>query len=164
MESIHYRRRWFYVLWCGLLLASLAALVAWETPRRSGTSKLNLRVRVKELPPQTLVKVWAGPRGRWPKAAWTPLELHPTDENVIVNALPLSVAYRRWVKDTIPRRTADLVVLSFQAPGQAPRYLALPLVQDWRSGILRPGRKMSVSMECGWKGLLTDASGFSKLE
>jgi hypothetical protein len=168
MESIHYRRRGFYVLWGVLLLASLIALGLWETPQRSSTAKLTLRLKVNDLPAQTQVKVWAGPRGRWPGAAWTGLgaaaAIQPTDDKVALEVLPLPVAYRRWGKDTIPRRTADLVVLRFEAPGQAPRYLVLPLGEDWRSGLLRPGRKMSVSMECRWGGLGTDPAGFARLE
>ena len=32
--SIHYRRRWFYALWIGLLLLSGAGLFLWERPVR----------------------------------------------------------------------------------------------------------------------------------
>jgi len=165
-RSIHHRRRWFYVLWGVLLLGSLATLALWETPVRSGTAKLTLRLKVRELPVQTAVKVWVGPRGRWPGLAWTgqraAASLQSVDENLILNALPLPVGYRRWVKDILPRRTADLVVLRFENPREAPRYLALPLRQDWRSGFLAPRRVMTLSMECGWKGLPTDPTGFSK--
>lgn len=168
MESIHYSRRGYYVLWGVLLLASLAALALWETPRLRGTARLTLRLKVRELPAQTTVKVWVGPRGRWPGSAWTgqgaAASLPSADGNVSLNALSLPVAYRRWVQDTIPRRTADLVVLRCEASGQAPRYFALPLVQDWRSGLLAPRRTMTLSMELGWKGLPTDPSGFSRLE
>ena len=168
MNSIHYRRRWYYVLWGALLLVSLAVLALWETPGETGTAKLTLRLKVRELPAQTVVSVWTGPRGRWPGAAWTgqgaAASFQSADGNLNLNVLLLPVAYRRWVKDILPRRTADLVVLRCQAPDQAPRYLALPLARDWRNGFLAPRRVMTLSMECGWKGLPTDPSGFSKLD
>lgn len=156
------------MLWSLLLLISIAALVLWETPQYLGTSKLTLRLEVKDLPGQTRVKVWAGPRGQWPGVGWTgqvaAAEIKPTDEKVVLVALPLPVAYRRWGKAIIPRRTADLVVLRFEDPHQAPRYLALPLGQDWRNGFLAPHRVMTLSMKFGWNGLPTDPSGFSRLE
>lgn len=167
-RSIHHRRRWFYALWCALLVASGVALALWIMPERSGTSRLTLLLRVEKLPPLTQVRVWAGPRSRWPGAAWVGqgavTEIRATDEKVVMVALPLPVATRRWVKDIIPGRTADLVVLQFEAPGQQARYLALPLAQDFRSGILAPGRRMTLVMECGWERLGTDPAGFSELD
>ncbi len=166
--SIHYRRRWFYVLWGVLLLASLGALALWETPKLTGTAQFTLQLQVQNLPARTQVKVWAGPRGGWPGSAWrdqgVAAEVRIVAESVTLVALPLLVAYRRWVKDTIPRRTADLVVLRFEAPGQPPRYFAQPLVGDWLSGILRPGRRMTLRTERRWQDLGTDPAGFSALE
>lgn len=168
MDPIHYRRRWFYVLWGALLLVSLGALALWETPGQIGTAKLALQLTVKDLPAGVDVKVWAGPRRRWPGAAWTgqgaAAQVRPVGAGVVLKAFPLSVAYRRWVKDIIPRRTADLVVLRFEAPGQTPRYMVLPLRQDWQIGLLRPGREMSVGIQCPWDGLWTDPTGFSAME
>ena len=167
-RSIHHRRRWFYVLWGVLLMASLTALGLWETPKLVGAARLSVRLKVDNLPPHSQMKVWAGPHGRWPGATWAgqgaAAEVHPSDEKVVLEGLLLPVSYRRWGKDTIPRRTADLVVLRFQVPGQAPRFLPLPLGQDWRSGLLRPERKMSVAIQCEWQGLTTDPAGFGGLD
>lgn len=167
-RSIHHRRRWFYILWCALLGASAVALAFWMVPERAGTSKFTLLLKVKELPSLTRVRVWAGPQSRWPGAAWTGqdaiAEIRPSDEKVVMVALPLSVATRRWVKHIIPSRTADLVVLRFEAPGQKARYLALPLGRDFRSGVLAPGRRMTLSLECDWGRLGTDPADFANLD
>ena len=156
------------MLWSSLLLISIAALVLWETPQYSGTSKLTLRLEVKGLPLETRVKVWAGPRGQWPGVGWTgqdvATEIKPVNEKVVLEALSLPVAYRRWGKAIIPRRTADLVVLRFEDPYQASRYLAVPLGQDWRSGFLAPHRVMTLNMKFRWNALSTDPSRFSSLE
>ncbi|MDP2875521.1 MAG: hypothetical protein Q8O00_05000 [Holophaga sp.] len=166
--SIHFRRRWFYVLWGAMLLSCITVLILWETPKRSGTAKLTLRLEISKIPTQTVVKVWTGPRDRWPGVAWTGqdavAEIRPNDHKVSLESLPLPVAYRRWGKDTIPRHTTDLVVLRFEAPNQSPRYMPFPLGQDWRVGLLRPGRTMSLSMDCGWVGLETDPAKFGDLE
>lgn len=166
--SIHYRRRWFYVLWCVLLLASIAGLALWEVPARIGNARIILWLQVKGVPARSKVMVWVGPHRRWPGSVWqgqgAVAETWAEDETVSLKAFRLPVAYRRWVKDCIPRRTADLVVIRFEAPGQPPRYRALSLGDDWQSGLLAPGRMMHIEIKCEWNGLGTDPSGFSKME
>lgn len=167
-RSIHYRRRWYYGLWVALLLTSVIGLALWETPNRSSASKITLRLKVKNLPAHTKVMVWAGPQGRWPGSTWTGegaiTEINPAGEIFHFEKLALPVAYRRWGKNTIPRRTTDLVVLRFEAPGQAARYIPLPLGKDWRSGMLAPGWVMRLVIENEWEQLGIDSSAFSRLE
>lgn len=166
--SIHYQRRWFYILWASLLMASAAFLLLWETPARRGTSKITLGLVVKGLPPQTRVEVWTGPKDHWPGLDWKGQDpgakIRIKDEWVVLEPFVLPVAYRRWVKGTIPRHTADLLVLRFDAPGQSPRYMALPLKKDWESGLLSPGRILRVNTEFAWEKLWLDPSRFSELE
>jgi len=148
------------VVWCGLLLASLGALVVWETPKRAGSADLAIKIRIPDLPAGSTVQFWTGPRKAWPAAdgvaplnqAGTPLGI-PAEA---VSALKLRVAYRRWIGGTIARRTDDLVVLKFQPNTGAPRYFALPLDMDWHTGLLRPGQRMSVAATATWDGLWLD--------
>jgi hypothetical protein len=157
--SIHRRRRGFYVLWILLLLSSLLALVLWETPRSSGVAELSLQLQVRSIPGDTRLRVWAGPWKSWPGASWSGegavVDVMTQPGAILAPTIPLSVGYRRWIQDFmyIPRKTADLVVLRFDAPSQAPRYVVLPLKSDWYAGVLRPGRGMKVSIEMTWDGL-----------
>lgn len=148
-----------YALWAGLLVLSLAILFLWETPARTGNGKVRLRVTVTGLPESTRVLVWTGPHkaglAAMTRGEGVPV---PTIKNGVVAVPPqvLPVAYRRWVKGTIPRRTADLVVLRFETPMQPARFLTFPLDQDWRSGTLAPRQVLIIMMDCRWEQLHTN--------
>jgi hypothetical protein len=148
-----------YALWAALLGLSGIALLLWETPAQTGTGKVQLRVNVAGLPQTTRVLVWTGPRkgGLAAMARGEGTPIPPAGNGVVtVPTLVLPVAYRRWVRDTIPRRTADLIMLRFESPGQPSRYLAFPLDQDWRAGTLAPRRILRILMDCRWDQLRTD--------
>jgi hypothetical protein len=156
--SIHYRRRWYYVLWSCLLLASLIALVLWETPSPVGTVNVQMNIAIKDLPEGCQFSVWAGPRRSWHGNNLVESQagrIIPPDGKV-VESLVLPVAYRRWGGGYIPRRTSDFIVLVFMPPSGEPHYLALPLDTDLRTGFLRLGRKMTVSLGFHWRRLGTD--------
>lgn len=152
--SIHYRRRWYYVLWSVLLAASVGLLVLWRIPARSGEATIRLQLWVKDAPAGTRVGVWVGPRALWKggKPEEIPSEpLSPNGKLVLTRTLP--VAYQRWVGGCIPGKTADQVVLVFQPVEGPVRYLSLSLREDWDKGVLQPGRKMFVAVQSNWKGL-----------
>ena len=142
--SIHYRRRWFYVLWAALLLASLAALALWETPRSRDEATLKVQFRSPSaVPPGTVVQAWVGPSARRPDAAWlgegsfveAPLG---ASQRVTLPVLKVKLGPRRWVKGAfVPRATWDLLLLRILRPGEAPRYVFMPLAGDLTSGLLR---------------------------
>lgn len=159
-KSIHFRRRWFYVLWLCLLLASLAALVLWETPSRSGKVNLQIQVLVKQAPQGCRVQVWVGPGRKWQGKLSDGREVRVNqafpEVGKVVASLELPVAYRRWTRQYIPGQTADLVVLVFTPPTGSPRYLGFHLDTDLNTGLLRPGRGMKLSLECAWEGLWND--------
>jgi hypothetical protein len=165
--SIHFRRRYFYALWAGLFLLSLGALILWETPASTATSRVELRVQIKGLPAGVQARVWVGPRGQWRGKAsqteGTPVPL-PANGPVVVPPQTVWAGYRRWVKGFIPRRTADLVVLCFQESGQPDRFLPFPLAQDWRSGMLGPRRVLRIGCECNWKSLRQDPAAVTVTE
>ena len=158
--SIHYKRRWFYVLWCTLLLASLAALGLWETPARSGSADLAFKIQVANVPPGCAVQFWAGPKKAWPgadhRAPMNQPGLPLTAAGEAIGHLNLRVAYRRWIGGVIARRTDDLLVLKFQPRSGTPRYFTIPLDMDWHSQILRPGRRMAFSTSIDWGNLWLD--------
>lgn len=165
--SEHFRRRWFYVLWCSLLGLSLIALAMWETPKQSGTARVMLSLRPLDFPKNCRAQAWVGPHGRWPGAAWTGegawAEM-PVGEGVLnFPPVDLSVGYRRWVKNFIPRKTSDLLVVKFQAPGVPPRYFVLPMGNDWHQGLLRIGRRMGLQADISWDGLWQDPSVFGEM-
>lgn len=157
IESIHHKRRWYYVLWCGLLLVSLAALGLWELPAQSGSADLTVRIQVANVPPGCTAQLWAGPKDRWPEADRSP-SLNQTGspltaEGMAIGSLKLRVGYRRWIGGVIPRRTDDLVVVKFQPESGPPRYLGIPLDTDWRTRLLRPGQRMVITATTSWDGL-----------
>lgn len=162
--SIHHQRRWYYALWGVLLGLSLTAKLLWETPSRKGIAYLAVRLEVQDLPAGSRAQVWAGPRAQWEGAAWQGLgsvagaTVGPGE--VSIPRIPLLVGYRRWVhNDFIPRRTSDLVVCRVLPPSGGPRYLAFPLKEDWRSGILRPGGHLALKLGCRWSDLSADPAG-----
>jgi hypothetical protein len=161
VRSIHYRRRWFYVLWCALLLASAGAWVLWVTPRASGTVKMVIRLKIEAAPRGCRVQAWAGPRARWAGDAWhgenPAAEAVMGEDRLDLPPIRLDIAFRRWIKDYIPSRTSDLLVIRFVPPTGQSRYFFLPLEKDWRSGLLRVGWVMNVKIPCPWQSLGTDA-------
>jgi hypothetical protein len=158
--SIHYRRRWFYVLWVSLLLLSAGAWGLWEKPRRVEFASLSVTLRVRNAPPGTRVQVWAGPVAQWPGPAWSGQGLAQAelraDGYVALPLLRIQIGRRRWVKGYVPRYTWDLMMLRLTAPGEPARYFAYPLSEDIRMGVLRSGWRLSYDAAVAWGNLHTD--------
>jgi hypothetical protein len=159
-RSIHFRRRWAYTAWGVILLASLGAWGLWERPKALASADLEVRVKIRQAPPDVTVTAWAGPWARFAgpeqfRDAPIQVPLLP-DGTATLPVFHMPIAYRRWVRGYIPRDTWDLVVLRFTAPGQGPRYLGLPLAKDIRNGFLLPRHKMTGRLECAWTTLRTD--------
>jgi len=156
-----------YVLWSVLLGLSIAALVLWETPKSSGTAKLAVSCRPQGLPAGCRVKAWVGPRSKWAGAAWDGegawSELPANTGEIVFPPVAITVGYRRWVKNYIPRKTSDLLVLRFQAPAVAPRYFVLPLGADWIHGSFRTDRQTGIRADITWDGLWQDPSAFKAM-
>jgi hypothetical protein len=159
-DSIHYRQRWFYALWVTLLLMSCWALFLWERPLRFEQASLAVKVQIRNAPTGTQVQVWAGPWSRWEGLRWsgeeggrTPLQ---ADGSASLPLLRIQIARRRWLQGYVPRGTWDLVMLRFTAPSRPPRYLAVPLSEDIRQGVLRPKWRLTTSIGKSWEGLQTD--------
>lgn len=166
VRSIHFRRRWYYVMWCGFLLASLVALGLWETPAQAGTADLTVKILVTNIPPGCTSQLWKGSKKRWPDAdrippmnqAGSPL----TAEGKAIGSLKLRVGYRRWIGGVIARRTDDLVVMKFQPVSGHPRYFGIPLEMDWHTRLLRPGQRMVITTTTDWDGLWSDPGSIPK--
>lgn len=154
-DSIHYRRRWYYVLWSSLLVASFWLWILWLVPAKSGEAAIRLNLRIADIPAGSRIGVWAGPRASWDGSGKGDLAATaqvPSDGALTLTRL-LPVAYRRWIGDYIPGKTSDLLILMIQPPEGAVRYITLRLHQDWRDGTLQPGRRLLVTLEGKWKGL-----------
>lgn len=166
VQSIHFKRRWYYALWCVLLLASLVALGLWETPVQGGTAELTFNIQIKNPPTGCTAQAWVGPRKRWPVAdrlaPMTEVGKPLTAEGAAVGTLALRVGYRRWIGGILPRSTDDLVVVKFQPNGGTARYFAYPLDLDWHNGLLRPGRRMGIQITFDWDGLWLDPASVPK--
>lgn len=158
-RGIHYRRRWFYVFWVVLLLLSAGALALWERPLAIVQAPLVVKIQVNRAPPGTQVQVWTGPWSRWPGPNWTGAGALSTallaDGPTTLPTLMIPIARRRWVNGTIPRHTWELLMLKFDAPSEPPRYFALPLSKDIRTGLLRPKGKLMTSIIVSWSNLQT---------
>jgi hypothetical protein len=166
--TIHFRRRWYYVLWTALLLLSAGALALWERPVATDSAAFVLKLRVAGAPAGTRVQVWAGPQARWPGQAWQgegafAQEALPGDGALALPVLRVPIARRRWVRDYIPRGTSDLIMVRFLAPGAPPRFLAVPLSQDIRLGALRPKWKLATTVALPWEKLDLDGRAPNRL-
>jgi hypothetical protein len=159
-RSIHYRRRWFYALWVGLLLLSLEALALWERPRAIDQAPLQVQLQVREAPAGTGVQVWAGPWAQWQGLGWSgegaPSTMLRAEGATPLPPLTIRIARRRWVKDYIRGDSWELLMLKLTAPGEQPRYFALPLSKDIRTGLLRPKGKLISTIMVSWKSLRLD--------
>ena len=159
--SIHYRRRWFYVLWCVLLALSGLALLLWETPSARELASFEVLLSLPDAPAGTRVQAWAGPWAQWPGEAWSGADAFA---DLALGAgglarLPvvrLHIARRRFHLGYVPRGTWDLVMLKFSPPSEPPRYLALPCSQDIRTGVLRPKFRLTGSIDISWRNLRLD--------
>jgi len=160
LRSIHYRRRWFYVLWGLLLLLSAGAWFLWERPLRIEQASLVLKLRVRGAPAGTRVQAWAGPVSMWPGLGWSGEGLAQAELQADGFAsLPLfriQIGRRRWLQGYVPRHTWDLLMLKFTAPGEPPRYYVYPLSRDIRTGLLRPRWRLTTDVQTTWGSLHTD--------
>ena len=151
-RSIHYRRRWFYGLWVGLLLLCGSAWALWERPRAVDQAGLVVAVQIRN--------ARAGPWARWPGLAWTgdggARTALAAQGATTLPELRIPIARRRWGPDYIPRGTWDLAMLKFTAPGELPRYFPLPLSQDIRVGLLRGKHKLTTTITLPWANLPVD--------
>lgn len=158
--SIHFRRRRYYALWSLLLVLSIAAKVLWEIPVRTGTADLDLRCQITGLPEGSRLQAWSGPKNQWSNIPWdkagTLAQVEAGPGSVKLPLMTLPVGFRRWVHDYIPRKTADLVVLRILPKSGLPRYSVFPLGSDWHSGLLQPGKRMLMTINCPWAGLDTN--------
>jgi hypothetical protein len=160
--SIHHRRRWYYVLWTGLLLLSCLGLFLWELPVATELASMEMLLKVDGVPPGTRLEAWAGPWSSWPGAAWTGAGafgdlIVPPGGRLKLPRLRVPIARRRWKLGYIPRGTWDLVMLKVSPPSGPPRYFPLPLSQDIRIGLLRPKYKLTVDIYISWDNLQVDA-------
>lgn len=151
--SIHHRRRWFYVLWVGLLVAAAGAGLWWETPGREGRAKIVLELQVQGLPPGTWAALWTGPTADW-KGDWNPAagESKETGERLVLPPRELRIAHRRLRQGLLLRRTHDLAVVALQAPSGERRWVVYDLREDL-SGLLTIGRRMTVEITTTWAQL-----------
>jgi hypothetical protein len=166
-RSIHFQRRWFYVLWCVLLFASLAAFAAWETPSRRELGALDVAIDVRDVPAGTRAQAWEGPRKAWRAAwngegAWADLVLAKEGPTPLPRTR-LAIARRRWVHDYIPRGTWDLVIVRLTPPSGPARYLVLDCSKDIRAGVIRKGFRLKVVISGVWSHLPVDAEAFLRV-
>lgn len=157
--SIHRQRVWFYVLWVSLLCITLGAWYLWERPVQRGYAKLTLRFDISGLPPGTQASLWCTSMEDISQNAWRRATLSQPSKNQIRMQLETRIAWRRWVKDYIPRLTDDVVVVRFEAPQASARYFFLDLREDIYKGWVRIDRDFWMEVGCAWHKLNTDLEG-----
>lgn len=160
--SIHYRRRWFYLLWSVLLLLSATALLYWETPAARELASLQVQFNVTGAPAGTRMQAWAGPWGSWAGQDWTGAgaladATLPASGQVTLPLVHVPIARRRFKLGYIPRGTWDLMMVRLSPPSEPARYYALPLSLDIRTGVLVPRHRLMVGIDVSWKNLQVDA-------
>lgn len=154
--SIHHRRRWYYVLWSGLVLLSLACLLLWNRPAEIEHPRLGLKVLAEGLPERTTLEVWVGSRKAWESQAAVAFQPLRADGKgaFVLETLELSFPRRRFVdRVLIPGRGDELLVVRATPPGEAPRHLFLSLKAEWYAGALRPGKRTVYVMRPSLKGM-----------
>jgi len=160
LRSIHFRRRWYYVLWVALLALSAGAWLLWERPLSIDHASLAFRIQVRNVPPGTRVQVWNGPWDRWPGPAWSGEGAAATDLNgdgfAALPVLSVQIGQRRWVRGYVPRDTWDLLVLRLTPPDGPPRYFIQPLSDEIRMGELKPHWKLTTDAGFNWDKLHSD--------
>ncbi|HEU4952552.1 MAG TPA: hypothetical protein VFT46_11410 [Holophagaceae bacterium] len=163
--SIHWRQRWWYVLWVSLLLTSLGFWAWWETPAARGTGHVVLKLWVVGLPEGSRVSAWAGPQGAGPaEAAFQgPWVVADPAKPLPIPPLEIQAALRRWHQGYIPRLTTASLLIRIQ-PAQGPaRYLGYDLRHDLDSGAAGPHRRLFISGPVRWDTLSVDATHPSPL-
>lgn len=168
-ESIHYRRRWFYVLWSGMLLVSLFALYLWNRPLRVDRASLQVALEAVGLPEGTQAQVWMGTRRDCPRGPWDGKGALQAVPMVVGRPTPMPllrvpIARRRWVNGFIPSGTGELVIVRLAPPGDQPaRFFILPLGADIRAGALVPGRRLFVTIQVKWANLKVEVPPLNEI-
>ncbi len=163
-RSIHHQRRWFYVLWGGLLLAALGVLAAWRSPASVGEAKVRFAFKLLDGPEGLSMDAWRGnpedlQRG---PLAFTPCAGPGPGGSARSSAVPVLLARRRWVKDFHPL-TTTLVVLRLRPSQGPPRYVAYDLGPDLRGGLLKERRVLEISTALKWPTLSTEENHPSRI-
>jgi len=168
LRSIHWRRRWYYVLWGSLLLSCLLAWGLWERPAFEGTWTARIHLTVHGLPGPGRVQVWCG-SSLMRAAAFqgsgglqADLEL-ATDRRLEVPPIRMALALRRWWPIHIPAKTWDLMVIRITSAQGQSKYVTLPFHEDLVRRVVRPRAVMSLEMDFKWATLPLDAAGPSEL-
>lgn len=154
--SIHYRRRWYYVLWAVLLIGAAALMVWWETPAREGPGRFRLVLRAPDFPAGTRAALWIGATKAWapgwnPGDAWVPLK----GESLGMGPVSVRIAHRRMGQGLLLRRTQDLAVAVLESSSGERRYFVYDLREDLAT-LLVIGRYITVETSCSWQSLLRE--------
>lgn len=137
-SSIHWRRRWHYVLWVALLGAALGALGLWRTPVRKGAARVGFKATLSAGQSVSAVACASSARDEEGPLQWQPLTLR---EGTWVGELSMPLAYRRWNGQLFPGQCHERIVLRWNGP-DGPRYQVLEERHDLLMGLLAPGRHM----------------------
>ena len=152
-------RRWFYLLWSGLLSVVLVVWVMWLLPGRSGHGKMDVRVRVNGAPKGMVVQIWSGPSSflRKRKRVYGVAIVPGQDGWTNMPTQTIPFAQRRWLELMHPS-TADQVVLRFRVPSGEMKYVWIDLQGDFYHGFLRENRTLGYEIQIDWSGI-TGADG-----
>lgn len=151
-SNIHYRRRWFYVIWTGILL-SVAAFWIWtEQPARVGAAKLEVVLTLRGMPSQGKAFLWVGHMDAFRNDQTIPGDWKPLRDAKVSLTSPVNMAVRRMGDAYMLRRTDDFSVVIVESSGQR-RYLYYDLREDINMKLLRMGRTLRLDIETDWDSL-----------
>ena len=152
--NIHHRRRWFYVLWTGLLLGALGLWFWTEQPTGVGVARLEVALTLRDVPAGGRAALWIGRLEDQGRGLAMPLEWVPVQESKVTLISPVRMAMRRLGHTYMLRRTDDFCVVVIETSGQR-RYFRYDLRQDIAPNLLKVGRRLQLRVETHWASLST---------
>jgi hypothetical protein len=150
--NIHHQRRWFYLLWTGILLIAAACWLWSEWPTKAGTANLEFVLTLRGIPHQGRAALWVGRLDAFEKNQYLPQTWVPIQGAKVSVARPVHLAQRRTGKAFMLRRTDDFSVVIVEAAGQR-RYLYYDLREDISQNLLRVDRTLRLGIQTDWDSL-----------
>ena len=151
-SNIHHRRRWYYVLWTGLLLGVLGLWFWAEQPTAVGVAKLEVVLTLRGAPAHGRAALWIGRQDEIQKGLATPMDWVPVQDSKVALSRPVHMARRHLGHAYMLSRTDDYCVVIVEASGQR-RYYFYDLREDIGQNLLRMGRRLQLGITANWASL-----------
>ncbi len=124
------------------------------------SADLEVRVKIRQAPPDVTVTAWAGPWARFAgperfRDAPIQVPLLP-DGTATLPVFRMPIAYRRWVRGYIPGAPGTWWSCGSPPPARGRAIWPCPCPRTSVTAFWLPGHKMTGRLECAWTTLRTD--------